>query len=276
MPKAVIHDFRVTDKVLAQTDPDAGDIVYLGRHGNTLFPFVVSRRVSGPSGWYIDACEIIDPVGKVVSNRRKRGKVLATLEQPLLAAWDKKFEIEGESVPIDIVDEVRDVAFAHPGEYRLRYSMYDETVIDVPFQVVAQDPPYGIIVPGPLDASLSKSTICWVAVPQPDGTTVTEPVWYGYEGGRIYVLVGEGEQQVPGLTTSRKATVIARSKDKQSAVAEVECAAAVLGKDAEWDTLARDLLIGRRLNLRDGDKAADRWKKTCEIVALTPLPAPGS
>ena len=36
VPSVTIHDFRVTDAVLAQTDPDAGDVVYLGPAGNAL------------------------------------------------------------------------------------------------------------------------------------------------------------------------------------------------------------------------------------------------
>src|SRR5438128_916227 len=46
VPSVTIHDFRVTDAVLAQTDPDAGDVVYLGPAGGAAFPFVVWRRLS--------------------------------------------------------------------------------------------------------------------------------------------------------------------------------------------------------------------------------------
>ena len=52
----------------------------------------------------------------------------------------------------------------------------------------------------------------------------------------------------------------------------MECTVETLPKDARWDEIARDLLVGRRLNLKDGDAAVNRWKKECEIVVLTPLP----
>lgn len=272
MPRAVIHDFRVTDRVLAETDPEAGDVVFAGPRGTVTFPFVVLRRLSGPGGLYIDACEIVDPQGEVVASRTWRGKVVSTVETRILAAWEKKFELDGESIPSDIVDEVRGLRFPRPGEYSLRYSIYDDHVADIPFTVLAQEPPYAA-VPGPLDAALSKSTICWVSVPHPDGP-LTKPVWYGYQDGKVYVLVGPDEQDVPGLTETTRATVSARSKEKQSLVSETECLCWVLDKDPAWDALTRDVLIGRRLNLHDGEKALDRWRQTCEIVALTPIPPP--
>lgn len=258
MPRPKIFDFRVTDRVLAETDPNAGDIVYLGPGGTVPFPFVVWRRIGGPSGMYVDSWEALAPDGSKV------------------AAGERKFELEGESVEQDVVDEVRRVAFPGPGEYTLRYWVFDDRIADIPFQVVAEDPPHGILVPGPLDASLSKSTIAWITVPgrgKRQGP-VTKPVWYGYLDGRVYVLVGPNEQEVPGLTETTHATVIARSKDKWARVAEVECACRVLPKDDEWTKIARDLLVGRRLNLTDGDRAVDRWRDTCEIVVLTPLPPP--
>lgn len=256
MPRVVIHDFRVTDRFLADTDPDAGDVVYVGPGGSVAFPFVVWRKLSGPGGWYVDGIEIRDASGTRV------------------ASWERKFELEGESVVGDVVDEMRHVAFPAPGDHLVRYSVYDEHHVDVPFAVLAEDPPYAGVVPGPVDAALSKSTIAWVEVPAAAGGAGARPVWYGYADGRILVLMGPGEQMVPGLAATTHATVIARSKDKQSRVGEAQCRARVLPKDDEWARIARDVLVGRRLNLTDGERAVDRWRETCEIVALTPLPAP--
>lgn len=252
---AAIHDFRVTDGILAQTDPDAGDVVFLGPAGNAAFPFVVWRKLSGPGGMYIDASEILD----------KDGSVLNLIE--------RKYELEGESLIQDIVDVFRDVVFpSGPGKYTLRYYVYDDHMLDTPFEVVQSDPPYGAIVPGPVDAALSKSTIAWVTVPQDDGSSSTKAVWYGYEEGRIFILTGTGEQEIPGLAeSSRHVKLIVRSKDIQSKVGEVTCVTQVVPKDKDWERIARDILLGRRLNLHDGEKAVDRWKKDCEIVQLTPI-----
>jgi len=267
VPDVHIHDFRITDRVLAETDPDAADVVYLGARGSTAYPFVVVRRLAGPGGIYIDALEVVDADGTS------------------LGVWERRFELDGESKPRTLINELRDVVFPEPGTYTLQYSIFDDVIANFSFQVLQQDAPAAGIVPGPLDASLSKSTIAWVRVADADSPVGERtryrdqrdhPVWYGYEDGSIYVLVGPGEQEVPGLTEASSARVIARSKDKRSQVADVECTVSVLPKeDPRWEQIARDTLIGRRLNLRDGDGALARWKKDCEIVVLAPLPPPG-
>ncbi|MGH2831075.1 MAG: hypothetical protein ACRDJM_11385 [Actinomycetota bacterium] len=256
MPRLKIHDFRVTDSVLAQTDPNAGDVVYLGPHGTGAFPFVVWRKVAGPGGVYVDAFDIQGPNGTT------------------MGPWERSYEVEGESWPMDVVTEIRGTHFPAPGPYTLRYFEYDDKILEVPFQVLQQDPPYGVIVPGPVDASLSKSTLCWIEVPQAGGAIRSFGIWYGYEGGRIYVLFGPGEQQIPGLAEAASVHLIARSKDVRSRVGEMDCAVEILPKNAAWDAIARDALIGRRLNLRDGEGAVDRWRTECEIAMLTPVAAP--
>jgi hypothetical protein len=272
VPTVTVHDFRVLDRVLAESDPDAADIVYLGPRGNIAYPFVVSRRVSGPGGVYVDALDIIDADGKT------------------LGTWERQYELDGESKPRTIENELRDVRFNEPGTYSLQYSVYDDVVATFPFVVSRQESPVAGIVPGPLDAALSKSTIAWLSFaddrvidPERPAKPVEVPryiagkewpIWYGYQDGRVYVLVGPEEQNVPGLLEAPTVRLIARSKDKRSEVASVDCTIEVLQKDAEWDVLARDLLVGRRLNLKDGDAAVNRWKKECEIARLTPLPPP--
>lgn len=256
MPRLTIHDFRVTDSILAQTDPGAGDVVFLGPNGTAAFPFVVSRRVSGPGGVYIDAFDITGPDGTT------------------WGPWERSFEVDGESWPLQVVTEIREWHFPGPGGYTLRYFEYDDKILDVPFQVLQQDPPYGVVVPGPIDAALAKSTLCWIEVPQDDGSVKPFGVWYGYDGGRVYVLHGPGEQQVPGLSAAAQVRLIARSKDVGSRIGEMDCTVEILPKNAEWDRLARDLLVGRRLNLRDGEGAIARWRNECEIAMLTPAAAP--
>lgn len=255
-----IFDFRICDRVLAETEPDAGDVVFLGARGSIAYPFVIVRRLAGPGGVYIDACDLVDADGRS------------------LGVWEKTFELDGDSKPATLVSELRDVSFPSPGTYTLQYSIFDDVVANFPFTVAQRESPSAGIVPGPLDAALSKSTIAWVAVAQAGGAVVEKPVWYGYEDGRVYVLVGgDGEQQVPGIFDAPTVRLMARSKVKQSLVAEAGCLVERLPKDARWEAIARDLLLGRRLNLRDGDAAVNRWKQTCEIACLTPvLPAGAS
>ncbi len=254
--KAKLHDFRVVDQVLAETDPDAGNVVYVGTGGSTAYPFVVARRVSGPGGWYVDTC-----------------RIMAAGRFPVME-WDRTFELEGESVDQWVTDTKRHVVLPGVGPYTLEYEVFGDRIVAVDFEVVAGDPPYVGIVPGPVDAALSKGTIAWISVPspKPGGGETTKPIWYGYERGVVYVLEGGDEQKVPGLRESNVARILVRSKDKQSLVGEMECSVRKLPKGPEWDTIARDLLVGRRLNLQDGEKAIERWRKNSEIVTLTPIP----
>jgi hypothetical protein len=270
VPDVTVHDFRIVDRVLAETEPDAADVVFLGARGQVASPFVIVRRISGPGGVYIDALDLIDADGAS------------------LGVWEKQFELDGESKPRTLVTEIRDQRFATPGTYELQYSIFDDVIATFPFRVVPEESPAAGIVPGALDAALSKSTICWLSFAEPTPFDPEHPakpvkipryvaghefpVWYGYQDGRVFVLVGPGEQHVPGLLETPSVRLIARSKDKRSEVADVECSVELLRKDAYWDEIARDLLLGRRLNLKDGDAAVGRWKNDCEIVALTPLP----
>ena len=80
-----------------------------------------------------------------------------------------------------------------------------------------------------LDEALKKSTVVWVEVPGEGGTDGRAvPVWYGTLDGRVYVLVGGSEQHVPGLAEATQVTLVARSKEQQSLVAEVEASARVV------------------------------------------------
>lgn len=254
MAKLQIHRLTVLDSVLASQGSDEAGLVYLG--ADAAFPFVVWRRVSGPTGTFVDAFDILAPDGAV------------------LGPWERTFETQGESTEQDVVDELRNVRFPSAGTFTLRYYEFDEVVSQTEVRVRSEEPPYALAVPGPLDSALARSTIAWAVVP---GAAEPAPFWYGYENGRLYVLVSElgtesenAEQRVPGLAQASRVRIIARSKDTGSRIADTEFDARVVAKDAEWDRIARDLLLGRRLNLRDGDAALERWRERCEIVMLTP------
>jgi hypothetical protein len=142
--------------------------------------------------------------------------------------------------------------------------------------VLDEDPPWSS---GPdtavLDEALKKSTVAWIEVPGDGGTGGRAvPVWYGTLDGRVYVLTGGSEQRVPGLAEAGRVLLIARSKEQQSLVAEVEASARVVQPSDPLFARVTPVLLPRRLNLRDGDHAVDRWRKECTLVELTPSSIP--
>jgi phage terminase large subunit-like protein len=142
--------------------------------------------------------------------------------------------------------------------------------------VLDEDPPWSSgSETDVLEEALKKSTVVWVEVPGDGGTGGRAvPVWYGILDGRVYVLVGGSEQHVDGLAEATRVLLVARSKEQQSLVAEVEASARVVDpKDPLYDRVA-PVLLPRRLNLRDGEQAVDRWRKECTLVELTPSSIP--
>jgi hypothetical protein len=122
---------------------------------------------------------------------------------------------------------------------------------------------------------LKKSTVVWIEVPGPGGTGGRAvPAWYGTLDGRVYVLTGGSEQRIRGLDEASQVLLSARSKDLQSLVTTVEASARVVpASDPLFNKLV-SILLPRRLNLRDGEQAADRWRKECTLVELTPSAIP--
>jgi hypothetical protein len=122
---------------------------------------------------------------------------------------------------------------------------------------------------------LKKSTILWVEVPGPNGTGERSvPVWYGTLDGRIYVLTGGSEQRIRGLDQADQVVLSARSKDLQSLLTKVDASARVVPASDPLFGRVVTVLLPRRLNLPDGEQAADRWRKECTLVELTPSAIP--
>src|ERR671914_332665 len=91
----------------------------------------------------------------------------------------------------------------------------------------------------------------------------------GDEVGRVPVAVLDEDppwssgSETDVLDEATRVTLVARSKEQQSLVAEVEASARVVDpKDPLFGRVA-SVLLPRRLNLRDGEQAVDRWRKEC-------------
>jgi len=244
--------------------PEDAMSVFAGRAGKgRVYPFSVQRSYTGTGGWYAEVLVLLSPGGEITWRGPQRALTL-----------------RGTNKIDTFTTVVHGAEVASTEDHELVMLMSDgrgrdlDEVARVPLAVLDDEPPYA--AGGPLvvfEEALKKSTVVWLDVPGA-GAEHAVPVWYGLVDGRVYVLTGGGEQRVPGLAEADRVVLVARSKDQQSKVAEVEASARVVdGKDPLFAKVIPTLLP-RRLNLRDGEGAADRWRKESTLVELTPVPVP--
>jgi len=119
------------------------------------------------------------------------------------------------------------------------------------------------------ETALKKGSICWIRIPQPDGTTASRPAWYVQQGPKLFVFKGETEQELPHLEDNDVVDVVIKSKEIKAAIGELTCDVRVVTDEDEFTKMAA-LGLGTRLNLPDGDAALERWKQRCVLVELTP------
>lgn len=112
-----------------------------------------------------------------------------------------------------------------------------------------------------------KSGLLWLRPTGPQ--TRAQPVWHAWHDGAAYVLTGGLEQPAPaGL--GERAYVTLRSKDKWSRLVTFVADVGVVEPGSqEWAALS-PVLLGKRLNLPDGDAAPLRWAKECTLYRLRP------
>jgi hypothetical protein len=116
-----------------------------------------------------------------------------------------------------------------------------------------------------IDEATKKSGLVWV-----NTAAGTSPVWLLWHDGSAYVLSGPGEQPCDGLVDAGTASVTVRSKDKGARLVTWEARVMALDPAGESWAAVVPLLIGKRLNLVDPERAAARWAAECAIHRLTP------
>lgn len=117
-----------------------------------------------------------------------------------------------------------------------------------------------------IDEATKKSGLIWV---RPAGEHQhAHAVWHLWQDGSAYVLTGGIEQELPALAD--RAYVTVRSKDKGSRLVTWVADVTVVAPDSdEWTAVVPNLL-GKRLNLPDGEAAPQRWAADCVVYRLTP------
>lgn len=255
MPRARLRYAIAIDQHLHKQGSGDPVVHAFGTRGKQTQPFVVRRGWSGPQGAYVEDFRIV----------RSSDRITMYRSAPRIV------ELAGEYYTNDVEDRVEQVELAI-GEYELVFTIDDEPVPGVPVFV---EPGPGAVGGAPvaveplIEETAKKSEVLWLAYPGLEGQS-TRPVWYVWHKGAVYFVFDGSEQQMPGFEEADAAIVCVRSKDKWGLLVSWRAAVELVppGSPA-WDEVV-PLLVGKRLNNRDGDGAADRWARECKVARLVP------
>lgn len=113
----------------------------------------------------------------------------------------------------------------------------------------------------------SRSSVCWVGV----GDAAPRVVWYHWHDAALCLVVGGGEQHLPGLSEAAEVLVVLRERATRRRAAELRALVQVLTPStASWRDTAV-VLRSARHNLPDPDDAPDRWARASTLVRLVPV-----
>jgi hypothetical protein len=226
-----------------------------GDRGGRTQPFVVRRGWSGPQGAYVEEFRIVRAADRLTMYR----------SDPRIV------QLAGEFYTNDVEDRVDGVALAI-GEYELVFTIDDEAVPGVPVFV---EPGPGAVGGSPvavhplIEEATKKSDLVWLSYAGLDGQS-TRPAWFVWHKGAAYLVFDGSEQQMPGLAEADSAVVTVRSKDKGGLLVAWRAAVEPVPPGSPAWNEVTPLLVGKRLNNRDGDAAAERWARECKVARLVP------
>jgi hypothetical protein len=257
MPRAVqLLSAMAFDKHTFDTEYFADPVLrVLGELPAMSQPFQLDRVYKGPQGTVEEVVLLLDPNNTVIWQRpgkylELRGMMFEDLFR-MEVTQDIEITSTGEHAMVFLVD----------GEESGRIPVFIEAPESLKASGVAGDA---------ASAALKKGSIMWVTIEQPKGGEVTRPAWYVQQGTKLFVLTGPDEQQLPNIASSDAVKVTVKSKDVKAAIAEAPADVRVIENDSDEFAKIATLGMGNRLNLKDGEAAADRWKQTCTMVELTP------
>ncbi len=261
MVRAALHNALVLDREIFEASKvDASLLDPIVRVDGGLpgmaRPIAVVRDYQGPQGASVEHFILRDGRGREVARSDVR-----------------RIELRGQMFSDRFVDVLSRVRIERGDEHQMTFFVNDQEVATIPVFVesgLGGDP--AIAAKETLNKALSKGMVLWLTVPAVDAKAKahTQPVWYVWTDGKVYVLDGPTEQQVPGLPTAQQVTITARSKDLRSRVSDIPAAVTIIPNDSERFDLVARMALGRRLNLPDGDGAFERWRANCTMVELTP------
>lgn len=259
MPRADLHYALALDREIyeaSQVDPSLLDPIVRVEGGlpGVARPITVVRDYQGPQGVYVEHFVLRDRNGHVRAQTSPR-----------------RIDLEGEMVEDRFVSTLRDVVIEDSDEHQLTFYLGDAEVGTIPvFIESGLGGDARLAAEETFNKALKKGSILWLGVPQPDGTRHEQPVWFVFSDGKVYVVSGPTEQDVPHLADATEVEIIARSKDIRSRVSRVPATVRVLPPgDPQYPTVV-EAALPKRLNLTDPNEAFERWKANCSLVELTP------
>jgi hypothetical protein len=268
MARADLHNALVLDREIydaSKVDASLLDPVVRVEGGlpGMARPIAVVRDYQGPQGAQVEYFVLSDSRGREV-----------------LRSNTRRIELRGEMFEDRFVDILDHVRIERGDEHQMTFFVNDAEVATIPVFVesgLGGDP--AVAAKETFAKALGKGAVIWISVPldkpvrygrRQFRTEHTQAVWYVWSDGKVYVLDGPTEQQVPGLAQAAQVRLTARSKDLRSRVSDVPATVALIPNDSErFDVIGR-MALGRRLNLPDGDGALERWRANCALVELTP------
>jgi hypothetical protein len=259
MARAALHNALVLDRELyeaSKIDTSLLDPIVRVEGGlpGIARPMAVVRDYQGPQGAQIEFFVLRDSRGREVHRSTAR-----------------RIELRGQMFEDRFVDVLSHVRLERGDEHQMSFFVNDDEVATIPVFVefgMGGDPV--VAAKETFAKALGKGAVIWLTVPQANGTSEWQAVWYVWTDGKVYVLDGPTEQQVPGLGLATEVTITARSKDLRSRVSDIPATVAVIPNDSERFELIARMGLGRRLNLPDGDGALERWRTNCTLFELTP------
>lgn len=218
-------------------------------------PFRLDRVYSGPQGRTEEVILLVDPDNRVIWQRPGRFLELrGQMHEDLFRA--------------DVDD---DILVESTGEHAMVFLVEGEEAGRIPVFI---DAPESVRTAGVFgqaaEEALKKGSLLWLTIPQPDGSNVTRPAWYVQQGSKLFVVKGPGEQELPNLEQVEQVELTVKSKDVKASLGSVPAAVRVVDNDSDEFTKIANLGMGNRLNLPDGEAAAERWRTTGHMVELTP------
>lgn len=255
MPKARLRYAIATDAAEYSAGSPDPVIFVFGSAGGAARPFLVRRGWTGPQGTYIEQFRVVEADTRITRYRSAK----------------RPIELTGEYYTDDFEDRVADLRIS-TGEYLLVFTIGGDVVTGVPVFVAPGPGAVGgppAVVPSIIDEATKKSELVWLAVAGLPGQS-HRPVWHIWHNGAAYLVYDGSEQLVPGLAEAESAVVTVRSKDKGGRLVSWRAAVDdVAAGTPLWDEVV-PLLVGKRLNSKDGDAAAGRWARECKVARLNP------